>query len=431
MNYLVSNRLVSPVQHGFVPRRACNTNLLETLDVITSGINEGFPVDVVFLDFAKAFDKVSHSKLLLKLESYGLGSILVNWVKAFLSNRRQRVVIGNHSSDWKWVLSGVPQGSVLGPILFVIFINDLPLGVRSVCKMYADDCKLINIIKNSGDSLILQEDINRVQVWANVWQATFNCNKCKVMHFGRDNQQYGYTMIDYVSYSPITLSKTDLEKDLGVLISSNLKWEHQVSKASNTANGILAQIRNSFSYLDTELVRLLYLALVRPHLEFAVSVWNPYLQQDIKKLESIQRRATKLSPNIKKMSYDVRLKEFRLTSLEIRRERGILIQFYKIINSLDEVKWLKEIRCWKDDITGKSTRNLRRDNRHFYREGTGRGARREREEFFINRVIPIWNGLPSDVKNANSLDGFKAALDRLEKFSAIGCHSTAFTNAVA
>ena len=193
------------------------------MDVITNSLNGGQSVDVVFLDFAKAFDKVSHPKLLLKLAAYGLGPIIVNWIKSFLNNRRQRVVIGNKYSQWETVLSGVPQGTVLEPVLFTILINDLPAGVKNVCELYADDCKLIATIETPYSSINLQSDINSLQEWAIAWQCTFNCKKCKVMHLGKRNSRFNYTMMDGKGNS-IVLEKTELEKDLGVMISSNLDW---------------------------------------------------------------------------------------------------------------------------------------------------------------------------------------------------------------
>ena len=139
------------------------TNLLETLDVITDAVNnKGKSVDLVLLGLAKAFDKVSHEKLLLKLEAYGINSILVKWVKGFLSNRRQRVVIEDNSSKWVDVTSSVPQESVLEPLLFTIFINDLPENIKNQCKLYADDCKLIGVVENEGDLEQVQVDIHKL-----------------------------------------------------------------------------------------------------------------------------------------------------------------------------------------------------------------------------------------------------------------------------
>ena len=137
----------------------------------------------MLLDFAKAFDKVSHTKLIKKLESYGIDNVLVRWIKSFLSNRMQRVVIGDRSSNWEYVTSSVPQGSVLGPLLFTIFINDLPEKVKNQCKLYADDCKLIGLIEKEEDVQLIQKDLDELQFWAENWQMSFNYEKCKVTNF--------------------------------------------------------------------------------------------------------------------------------------------------------------------------------------------------------------------------------------------------------
>ena len=374
----------------------------------------GFTVDLILLDFAKAFDKVSHAKLIHKLTACGINLILVRWIRAFLTNRRQRVVIGDNYSCWEEVLSGVPQGSVLGPLLFIIFINDLPKLLKHLSKLFADDCKVIGIIRKPTDVVELQNDIDRLQEWAKVSQMSFNYSKCKSMHFGTNNSENVYTMkLDGNDVHRI--EKTELERDLGILISKNLKWENQVDKAVRTANAVIAQIKNNFTYFDSDLVKLLYVSLVRPHLEYAVSVWNPYMRKDIDKLESVQHRATRLVPCLRKKSYEYRIKKLGLTKLEIRRQRGDLIQYYKVINSLDEIKWSKEPRKLIQDNRLNPANNLRRTGLTIYREPISKV--RVREEFFLNRVAPMWNKLPGYVKEARSLNSFKAELDRLESFS--------------
>jgi hypothetical protein len=181
MKYMQLKRLIDPGQHGFVPNKACVTNLLETLDIITDAVKNGKSVDLVLLDFAKAFDKVSHAKLIQKLEAYGVNSLLVKWIKSFLTGRKQRVVIGDNISEWEDVTSSVPQGSVLGPLLFTIFINDLPERIKNECRLYADDSKLIGVIGKEEDAIDIQKDIDSMQSWAKTWQMSFNYDKCKVM----------------------------------------------------------------------------------------------------------------------------------------------------------------------------------------------------------------------------------------------------------
>jgi hypothetical protein len=159
------------------------SNLLETMDFITHNIDLGYQTDIIYLDFAKAFDKVSHNKLLIKLKSYDIDNTILRWIEAFLKDRKQRVVIGDKFSDWEQVSSGVPQGSVLGPVLFVIFINDLPSRVKSFFKLYADGSKLGSKITCLNDCLDLQNDLDEVTKWAEDWQMLFNIYKCRVIQF--------------------------------------------------------------------------------------------------------------------------------------------------------------------------------------------------------------------------------------------------------
>ena len=168
------------------------------------------------------------------------------------------MVIGDNSSEWVDVTSSVPQGSVLGPLLFTIFINDLPENIKNQCKLYADDCKLIGVVDSDGDLEQIQEDIDKLQLWAKTWQMSFNYDKCKVMHFGKNNAEREYKMDLGQNSPPHIIEKTLIERDLGIIIANDLKWVHQIEKAVQTAKAIISQIRNSFMYFDAELVRLLY-----------------------------------------------------------------------------------------------------------------------------------------------------------------------------
>ena len=152
------NKLIADEQHGFVLNKSCITNLLETFDTVSHALDSGNQVLIIFLDFAKAFDKVCHQSLLVKLKTYGFSVAIIKWIKDFLTDRKQRVVIGDNNSSWENVTSGVPQGSVLGPLLFVIFINDMPQVVKHILKLFADDSKLIGVIRNHADLDVLQED---------------------------------------------------------------------------------------------------------------------------------------------------------------------------------------------------------------------------------------------------------------------------------
>ena len=254
LDHLNHNAPITKKQHGFVKGKSCTTNLIETLDEITKSLDKRVPVDVIYLDFAKAFDSVPHRRLLLKLEKYGIDGRLLEWIRSFLSNRNQRVVQGKNLSSWKDVWSGVPQCSVLSPLLFLIYINYLADQIRSSLKLFADDVKLISSLDSANKQLIVQDDLNTITNWSEAWLIKFNVNKCKVMHFGLGNSRFEYVLRD--NNLDIKLTKSELEKDLGVYISSNLKWKDHVNFSSSKANQILGILKRTFSYLDIKTVKL-------------------------------------------------------------------------------------------------------------------------------------------------------------------------------
>ena len=276
--HMNSNNLFSNCQHGFIKNRSCTTNLLTALDQWTDAIDQGSAVDVIYFDFAKAFDTVPHSRLLNKLQGYGIHGKAAEWVRQFLKDRRQRVVIKGTKSDWGKVTSGLPQGSVLGPILFVLFINDLPDDILSSIVMFADDTKLWSKVNNTEDRAALQFDIDKLATWSNDWQLSFNADKCKSLHLGHNNHEYQYSMPSTVTRKPI--EKTNLEKDLGVNIDAQLKFSKHIKIQVNKANKILGMIRRSYEFLDGDSLKRLFIALVRPHLEYSNAVWSPRYIKD-------------------------------------------------------------------------------------------------------------------------------------------------------
>ena len=325
MDFLVKHKLINTSQHGFLKARSCLTNLLCFFEEITKWVDDGSPVDVIYLDFQKAFDKVPHQRLILKLKSHGMGNSIINWIEQWLTDRRHRVVVDGEVSSWKSVLSGVPQGSVLGPILFMVYINDLEEGVTGNILKFADDTKLFTKTKEIGDKQNLQDDIDKLVKWSEKWQMLFNFGKCKCLHIGPGNTSMNYEMGGTI------LSTTVKEKDLGVTMDANMKVSEQCRIAASKANQVLGMIRRNITYKDKSLIVPLYKAIVRPHLEYCIQAWSPYLRKDIDMLEKIQRRATKLIPGLRDLRYEERLKECGLTTLETRRLRGDQIEVFKIL----------------------------------------------------------------------------------------------------
>ena len=401
VKHLNINDLIKPTQHGFMKKRSCLTNLLEYLEIITRIIDEGENADVIYLDFSKAFDKVSHSRLNLILQAHGISGNTLNWINSWLSGRKQRVRHRNIFSQWLEVLSGVPQGSVLGPLLFIIFINlidEALIDLISFIKKFADDTKVGRKIQTVLDSENLQNDLNMLLEWSKNWKMQFNEDKCKVIHFGKKNPCFNYSM------NGISLESMDSEKDVGVMIHNSLKPSLQCNTSAKKANKVLGQMSRSLSYRDKNTWISLYKTYVRPHLEYCVQAWNPWLNKDIEMLENVQKRAVRMVTNLKGNSYEEKLKEVGLTSLAERRSRGDMIQVWKILHNHDNVK-----NCWfKMASESLRTTRLTSSAWNLTLPITNSDLRRN---FFSIRVINNWNALPEHIKSAKSLNLFKNYFD--------------------
>ncbi len=316
--------LFSNSQFGFIEGRSTILQLLNVLDLWTEMLNKNESIDVVYMDFMKAFDKVPHQRLLHKLKSYGIGENIISWMASFLTSRKQRVCINGLYSEWKNVTSGIPQGSVLGPLLFVLYINDMPDDITSNIFLFADT-KIFMNSSNHQNSVNLQQDLNKLIEWSNNWLLKFHPDKCKVWdinHHDRECNNYylGNTRLEHSS----------CEKDLGIYIDNKLKFDTHIRVKVNKANRVLGAIRRSFSFLNKENFLKLYISLVRPHLEYGNPIWYPRYVKDIIIIENVQRRASKMIPDIKDKPYTERFKYLNLPTLAYRRLRGDMVETYKI-----------------------------------------------------------------------------------------------------
>ncbi len=397
--HLISNNLLSQAQFGFRTKRSCILQLLEAMDYWTEVLDKGLPVDVVYFDFKKAFDSVPHRKLLQKVKAYGIRGQLLMWIRDFLSDRRQRVSIEDIKSDWIKILSGVPQGSVLGPLLFLIFINDLPEVVECCIKLFADDTKLYSILSNNFDYERMKRDTQRMMDWSTTWQLGFNSNKCKVVHLGRKNEGKQYI----VSNNGIdtNLSDSNGERDLGVLVDSELSFGKHITNIVNKANRQLGLIKRTFIIRDRHTLTMIYKSMIRPLLEYASPVWSPWRKKDITRIEQVQRRFTRLVEGTRGMNYEQRLNFLRLPSLAYRRDREQLIQVFKMLNGLYDVGEF----AFFQKAHANNTRG------HHLKLQTIRACTNRRAEFFSVKVIGTWNALPEMVVSAGSLNQFKNRMD--------------------
>ena len=392
--------IMTPFQHGFQSGKSCLTNTLETLEAWTRLLDAGIGVDVVYLDYRKAFDTVPHKRLIRKLGSMGLGRGTVGWILDFLSDRRMRVQVNGSFSSWREVCSGVPQGSVLGPLLFLLFVNDLPDWIRTNIRLFADDAKLWKEISCLEDREELQADLDRLRRWSDEWLLEFNPIKCNVMHIGHDLKteysiQQGGRMWKLEEISEV--------RDLGIVVSRDLKVARQCAGAAKKAMSVLGLIRRHFGQLDPGSFKILYNSYVRAHLEYCIQSWSPYLRKDIDCLERVQKRATKLVEGMKKLSYPERLRKLKMTTLERRRLRGDMIETYKIVTGRERVK-ITDFFELSD--TGHNLRG------HRFKLGQNRSRLEIRKNFFSQRVVRHWNGLPAHVVEAPSVNAFKGRIDK-------------------
>ena len=402
LSHMLENKLMSDQQHGFLPRKSTVTQLLETLEIWTDALDRGESLDTIYLDFMKAFDTVPHQRLATKLQKYGIEGNTLRWIQIFLTGRKQQVIVNGSKSSFKEVLSGIPQGSALGPILFVIFINDLPEIVSCGIKLFADDAKIYRTVNSTEDCADLQKDLLEMENWAKQWQMKFHPNKCQVMRIGRHHPDYTYVMHDNSTGQPLNLEESEVEKDLGVFVDNRLSFTKHIQQTVSKANKIVGMIRRTFKYLDENMLITLYKSQVRPILEYGVTIWHPTLKKDIISTEAVQRRLTKLVPHLKYLSYPDRLRRLKLPSLTYRRFRGDMINTWKFLNAKYNVDEALLFR----GLQGSSTRGHSKKLFKPRYNSSLRGA------FFSQRVITMWNELPEGAVEAATINQFKNALDR-------------------
>ena len=331
MNHLEQNHILVPNQHGFRAKHSCETQLIQLTDELTRNLDCGIQTDLIVLDFAKAFDKVNHSLLIHKLANYGITGNSNRWIADFLANRHQSVVVDGSKSNAIHVRSGVPQGSVLGPCLFLVYINDLPCRVKSNTRLFADDTAIDRKITSQDDQLLLQADLDALAKWEDEWDMSFHPDKCIVLHVSRAR---AIKQADYYLHGQ-KLQSFESCKYLGVTLQTNGKFDLHITNVANSGNKMLGFARRNLRINSICMKNLAYNMLVRPKMEYASAVWDPYQSDQTAELEKVQRRAARFVTNKHRMTSSVgaMLTDLQWQSLEQRRKYSRLTLLYKILEN--------------------------------------------------------------------------------------------------
>ena len=395
-SHLDNHDILHQNQHGFHKGLSSETQLVQDW---ASSINSKGQTDVILLDFSiyKAFDKVSHRKLLHKIHHYGIKGKTKSWITAFLDSRQQQVVVNGRASNTADVLSGVPQGTVLGPMLFLLYINDITDGVSSTMRQFADDSILYRDIHDPRDHETLVADINTLHDWAKTWQMDFNVSKCAVLTITnkRKPSTHIYTM------NGQEIPRRDKYDYLGVTIDPKLSWKDHISRVCGKANRTLGLVKRTLHTAPQQVHKTAYETLVRPSLEYATCAWSPHTQSTIKKVEQVQRAAARFvcGDYRRRSSVTSMCSTLEWDTLEQRRRLRDVTLFYKIKHGLVGIT-LPLVLIPADSRT-------RCQNTDKLRVVTS-SCLTYQYSYFV-RCVPFWNHLPQSAIDAQTVAQFQTA----------------------
>ena len=403
MSHLEGNHILHPRQHGFRTGLSCETQLSEFTHDLMKSLHEGQQTDVAILDLAKAFDKVPHNKLIYKLRTVGVDRRTADWIGGFLRDRSQRVVLDGEASEVAPVTSGVPQGSVVGPALFLVFINDLAETLTSQVRLFADDTVLFRQVSNVEQARLLQQDLDKLSVWEKKWQMAFHPKKCQVLRISRSRKPFIHTY----NLHGETLESADEVKYLGLTISADIKWNSHVTNVSKKANSKLAFLRRNLRVASPRLKEQLYKTVVRSNMEYVSAVWDPHERKYSDMLEKVQRRAARwvLNRHHNTSSVTSMLHDLQWPLLEQRRAQSRLTLLYKIHHRLVAIPPPPE-------LTPTHIRYTRYTDTNTYM------AIQTRTNYYRYSLFPLavtqWNALPVNIRISPTLSAFKAQVATLE-----------------
>ena len=398
MEHLLSNNMINRSQHGFLPLKSTNSNLIEYLADISKAMDKGDVICALMTDFSKCFDKLPKSLIRHALEKrYSITGDMLNWLINWLSNRKQRVILNGEYSEWIEVVSGCVQGSILGPLIALCLLDTVDDHL-SFCRVskYADDDKFYASVNSVDDQKRMQSDINKITKWAREWSFVLNSDKCQLLQFG------GSTLYDF-TMNGTKVKRVNYARDLGIMVDNKLNWNDQIKSVVSKSKRRAFCLSRALISKKTDIWVKLFKTYVRSIIEYGITAYCPYKIGQLNKLESVQRWTTRQIPGIGKYSYEDRLKICHLPSIEQRLQRGIALETYKFINgysglSSDRMTQVASSYC----LRSISNLNLYQE---FSRSET-------RKYSFTCRAPTIWNNIPLDVKYCTSKNSFKNNYDK-------------------
>ena len=333
VQFMNEQNLFNVNQHGFRSGRSCLSQLLEQFDLILNILEDDANADVVYLDFSKAFDKVDHAIALQKIKNLGIDGEIYNWLESFLSARFQTVIVNGVKSDPQIVISGVPQGSVLGPLIFLILIGDIDKEViHSSVKSFADDTRATKSVKSTEDVQQLQNDLDKIYEWTAKNNMKLNDLKFELLRYGRNQDIKEQT--DYYAPTGKIITTKDIVKDLGIHMSNDCLFKKQIDLTIEKAKNIISWILRSFNSRAPTTMMTLYKSLVIPILEYCSVLWSPTAAGQIQRLEEVQRSFIRKIDGVRGKNYWECLSEMKIYSLQRRRERYRIIYIWKILENI-------------------------------------------------------------------------------------------------
>ena len=401
MKFVEENHLLHPNQHGFRNGRSCLTQLIDHIDdVLTDLVNDN-NADVMYLDFSKAFDKVDHKILLKKLKRYGIRGKILSWISSFLQNRTQFVIVDRRRSKIIAVISGVPQGTVLGPLLFLLYINDIFDVVKNCnIQVFADDSKLHKVIRSLIDKVLLHEDLEAVMQWTQQNNMELNSKKFQLLQHGKNED----LKLPYIlPGGRILYGEEDAVKDLGVHVDPDINWSYHISQKITDSKNKASWLLRTFKSRDKTAMLLLYKTYVRFLLEYCCPLWAPTAIGEISSVESVQRVFTSKITDISTLNYWERLKSLDMFSLQRRRERYSIILMWKmqkgIIPNCINAPFNTSDRRGVTSVRPRGKSRFASVNTLLYNSFSSNGP-------------ALFNLVPPHIKSIENLDSFKLSLDK-------------------